>query len=107
MIIDRSATTTLQINVGDVNDHPPVFETSGTGTSTATLSESAPVGSVVAQLRATDLDVGINAQVIESISLKIISLYHETTQNMRLNPSTNLGVPAMKVIYTGSKCRIL
>ncbi|CAA9994077.1 unnamed protein product [Nesidiocoris tenuis] len=61
----RTATTTLQINVGDVNDHPPVFEssTNSAGGSTAALSESAPVGSVVAQLRATDMDIGINAQV--------------------------------------------
>ncbi|KAF6198555.1 hypothetical protein GE061_008303 [Apolygus lucorum] len=63
----RSATTTLQINVGDVNDHPPTFETSATGTTSAALSESAPVGSVVAQLRASDLDIGINAQIEYSL----------------------------------------
>ena len=64
----RSATTTLQINVGDSNDHSPVFETVGSGGGggsqiEASLSESSPVGTVVTQLRATDLDTGINAQV--------------------------------------------
>ena len=57
----QSATTTLQINVGDVNDHAPAFE-QGVATET-TLSESSPVGTAVAQLRATDLDIGLNAQV--------------------------------------------
>ncbi|XP_066904779.1 protocadherin-like wing polarity protein stan isoform X2 [Halyomorpha halys] len=57
----QSATTTLQINVGDVNDHAPVFE-QGVATET-TISESSPVGTAVAQLRATDLDIGLNAQV--------------------------------------------
>lgn len=58
----QTATTTLQINVGDVNDHAPAFE-QGIATET-TISESSPVGTAVSQLRATDLDVGLNAQVI-------------------------------------------
>ncbi|KAL1116918.1 hypothetical protein AAG570_005387, partial [Ranatra chinensis] len=59
----RSATTTLQVNVGDANDHAPAFETAGGGGVEASLSESSPVGTVVTQLRATDRDTGINAQI--------------------------------------------
>ncbi|CAH1394992.1 unnamed protein product [Nezara viridula] len=62
----QSATTTLQINVGDINDHAPVFE-QGVATET-TISESSPVGTAVAQLRATDLDIGLNAQIEYKIS---------------------------------------
>ncbi|XP_073973404.1 protocadherin-like wing polarity protein stan isoform X2 [Rhodnius prolixus] len=74
----RSSTTTLQINVGDINDHAPVFEsgssggggsgTSSSGVMEASISEGSPVGSVVAQLRATDLDIGINAQIEYSLA---------------------------------------
>ncbi|XP_014243159.1 protocadherin-like wing polarity protein stan isoform X2 [Cimex lectularius] len=63
----RSATTTLQVNVGDVNDHAPQFEGAnlggGVSNTEASLSESSPIGTVVAQLRATDLDIGINSQI--------------------------------------------
>ncbi|KAK4297300.1 hypothetical protein Pmani_030268 [Petrolisthes manimaculis] len=56
----RSATTTLQINVDDANDHPPVFEREEYDSS---IRESISVGSTVLTVRATDQDVGPNADL--------------------------------------------
>lgn len=63
----RSGTTTLQINVQDCNDHGPTFEAEQFD---ASIREGATVGSTVITLRATDQDVGKNAEIeygIESI----------------------------------------
>ena len=60
----RSGTTTLQINVLDANDHAPVFES---GEYEAAIRESVSVGSTVLTLKATDQDIGRNAEVRESI----------------------------------------
>lgn len=57
-----SATTTLQINVLDINDHPPIFEASN-GEYEASVRESVPVGSIVTTVRATDKDIGRNGEV--------------------------------------------
>jgi cadherin EGF LAG seven-pass G-type receptor 1 len=56
----RSGTTTLQINVLDANDHAPIFEASEYD---ASIRESVSVGSTVVTLKATDQDVGRNAEV--------------------------------------------
>lgn len=56
----RSATTTLQINVDDANDHEPVFEREEYDTS---VRESTSVGSTVLTVRATDEDAGPNANL--------------------------------------------
>ncbi|KAK8742193.1 hypothetical protein OTU49_002167, partial [Cherax quadricarinatus] len=56
----RSATTTLQINVDDANDHEPVFERQEYDTS---VRESTSVGSTVLTVRATDQDAGPNADL--------------------------------------------
>lgn len=64
----RSGTTTLQINVLDCNDYAPTFESSEFH---ASVRESASAGSTVVTLRATDQDVGKNAEIeyaIENIS---------------------------------------
>lgn len=64
----RSGTTMLQINVLDANDHSPTFEM---GEYEATVRESVTVGTTVITLKATDQDVGKNAEVeytIESVS---------------------------------------
>lgn len=57
-----SATTTLQINVLDINDHAPVFEAAN-GEYETSIRESVPVGSIVTTVRATDKDAGRNAEV--------------------------------------------
>ncbi|KAK7006067.1 Cadherin EGF LAG seven-pass G-type receptor 2 [Halocaridina rubra] len=56
----RSATTTLQINVDDANDHSPIFEREEYDTS---VRESTSVGSTVLTVRATDQDAGPNAEL--------------------------------------------
>ncbi|XP_013177867.1 PREDICTED: protocadherin-like wing polarity protein stan isoform X1 [Papilio xuthus] len=64
----RSGTTTLQINVLDCNDHAPVFEMQQYE---ASVREGASAGTTVLTLKATDQDIGNNAQVeytIDSVS---------------------------------------
>lgn len=64
----RSGTTTLQVNVLDCNDHAPTFEAEQFDTS---IRETATVGTTVITLRATDQDIGRNAEIeysIESVS---------------------------------------
>uniref|UniRef100_A0A1I8NR21 Protocadherin-like wing polarity protein stan n=1 Tax=Stomoxys calcitrans TaxID=35570 RepID=A0A1I8NR21_STOCA len=64
----RSGTTTLQVNVLDCNDHSPTFEAEQFE---ASIREGATVGSTVITLRATDQDIGKNAEIdygIESIT---------------------------------------
>ena len=60
----RTASTTLQINVLDENDHVPVFEHANYESS---LRESAPLGTTVLTIRATDHDSGPNAEIEYSI----------------------------------------
>lgn len=60
----RSATTTVQINVEDVNDFPPTFEQPGYETG---IKESASIGTAVLTVRAKDPDAGANADVHYSI----------------------------------------
>lgn len=57
-----TATTTLQVNVVDANDHTPIFE-SASGMYEASVRESVSVGTVIITIRATDLDIGLNSQV--------------------------------------------
>lgn len=64
----RSGTTTLQVNVIDCNDHAPTFEAKQFE---ASIREGATVGSTVISLRATDRDIGKNAEIeyaIESVT---------------------------------------
>lgn len=56
----RTGTTTLQINVLDANDHAPVFESPEYE---ASVHESVPIGSSVISIKATDQDMGKNAEV--------------------------------------------
>ncbi|XP_059052501.1 protocadherin-like wing polarity protein stan [Achroia grisella] len=70
----RSGTTTLQINVLDCNDHSPVFEMQQYE---ASVREGASAGTTVLTLKATDQDIGKNAEVeysIESVSAETLNL---------------------------------
>lgn len=60
----RSGTTMLQINVLDANDHSPIFEMTEYD---ASVRESVSVGTTVITLKATDQDVGKNAEVQYSV----------------------------------------
>ena len=59
-----TATVTVQVLVLDSNDNPPQFDSTSL---MFTISESAPVGTSVGTLIATDNDTGINAAVRYSI----------------------------------------
>nr|XP_029535883.1 protocadherin-16-like [Oncorhynchus nerka] len=56
-----SSTATVEVTLLDVNDHSPQFTSSSY---TADLSEDAPIGSLVLEVSATDLDQGSNSQVL-------------------------------------------
>nr|XP_049702759.1 protocadherin-like wing polarity protein stan isoform X2 [Helicoverpa armigera] len=69
----RSGTTTLQINVLDCNDHSPVFEMQQYESS---VREGASPGTTVLTLKATDQDIGKNAEVeysIESVTAETLN----------------------------------
>ena len=56
----RTGTLVLNVTVQDTNDNPPVFGDNYYNTS---VNETLPLNSVVAQVRATDRDIGYNGQV--------------------------------------------
>ena len=60
----RTGTTTLQVIVEDANDHSPVFEQESYDVS---VRESTSIGSTVLTVRATDRDLGANAEIAYSI----------------------------------------
>ncbi|XP_070557832.1 cadherin EGF LAG seven-pass G-type receptor 2-like isoform X8 [Ptychodera flava] len=60
----RTATTTLQIDVIDVNDHKPVFEMSEYQ---VPVRENVDPGTTIIAVRATDNDIGSNAEIRYSI----------------------------------------
>uniref|UniRef100_A0A8C8EHU5 Protocadherin-16 n=1 Tax=Oncorhynchus tshawytscha TaxID=74940 RepID=A0A8C8EHU5_ONCTS len=60
-----SSTATVEVTLLDVNDHSPQFTSPSY---TADLSEDAPIGSLVLEVSATDLDQGSNSQVLYFLS---------------------------------------
>uniref|UniRef100_A0A6Q2Z7J2 Protocadherin-16 n=1 Tax=Esox lucius TaxID=8010 RepID=A0A6Q2Z7J2_ESOLU len=56
-----SSTAIVEVTLLDVNDHSPRFTSSSY---TTELSEDLPIGSLVLQVTATDLDEGSNSQVL-------------------------------------------
>ncbi|XP_069753841.1 protocadherin-10-like [Narcine bancroftii] len=61
----RSGTAHILITVLDNNDNPPVFDQEVYRTS---LSENGPLGTLVMNVKATDLDEGLNAELTYSFS---------------------------------------
>ncbi|KAF7644160.1 hypothetical protein LDENG_00226600 [Lucifuga dentata] len=61
----RTGTALLVVRVLDSNDNVPVFEQP---VYTVSLAENAPVGTLVIQLNATDLDEGLNGEIVYSFS---------------------------------------
>ncbi|XP_033990007.1 protocadherin alpha-7-like isoform X4 [Trematomus bernacchii] len=59
----RSGNMTIIVDVSDVNDNPPFFTKESY---TAQLKENSPLGTNVIQVNATDLDEGLNGEVIYS-----------------------------------------
>ncbi|XP_031175505.1 protocadherin-10b isoform X2 [Sander lucioperca] len=66
----RTGTALLVVRVLDSNDNVPVFEQP---VYTVSLSENAPAGTLVIQLNATDLDEGLNGEIVYSFSNHISS----------------------------------
>lgn len=66
----RTGTALLVVKVLDSNDNVPVFDQP---VYTVSLSENAPVGTLVIQLNATDMDEGLNGEIVYSFSNHISS----------------------------------
>ncbi|XP_058264259.1 protocadherin alpha-C2-like isoform X6 [Hemibagrus wyckioides] len=62
----RSGTASVMVRVLDTNDNAPKFEKESFEIN---LTENAPIGSLVVQLNATDLDEGSNSDISYSFSL--------------------------------------
>lgn len=60
-----SSTATVEVAVLDINDHSPQFQSSSY---TADISEDVPIGSLVLEVKAVDLDQGPNSQVLYFLS---------------------------------------
>ncbi|XP_017271790.1 protocadherin-16 [Kryptolebias marmoratus] len=60
-----SGTATVEVTVLDINDHSPQFQS---GSYTADISEDVPIGSLVLEVKAVDLDYGLNSQVLYFLS---------------------------------------
>ncbi|XP_062410622.1 protocadherin-10a [Sardina pilchardus] len=61
----KTGTALLVIRVLDSNDNAPVFDQS---VYTVSLKENSPVGTLVIQLNATDMDEGQNGEIVYSLS---------------------------------------
>ncbi|XP_076591464.1 protocadherin-16-like [Chaetodon auriga] len=60
-----SSTATVEVTIMDINDHSPQFQSSSY---TADISEDVPIGSLVLEVKAIDLDQGPNSQVLYFLS---------------------------------------
>ncbi|XP_051253122.1 protocadherin-16-like [Dicentrarchus labrax] len=60
-----SSTATVEVTVMDINDHSPQFQRSSY---TSDISEDVPIGSLVLEVKAIDLDQGPNSQVLYFLS---------------------------------------
>nr|XP_061793188.1 protocadherin alpha-C2-like [Nerophis lumbriciformis] len=78
----RSGTVSIIVHVLDNNDNAPLFDNS---IYSIKMMENSPIGSLVIDLNATDLDEGSNSDLTYSYSLYTPEKTHET---FHLNPST-------------------
>ncbi|XP_053179568.1 protocadherin alpha-8-like [Scomber japonicus] len=78
----KSGDMNILINVLDVNDNVPVFTKD---VYSVMLDENAPIGTTVIQVNATDLDDGLNGEVVYSFSN---SVSHRLLNIFDINPST-------------------
>uniref|UniRef100_A0A8C9ZQ06 Protocadherin 11 Y-linked n=1 Tax=Sander lucioperca TaxID=283035 RepID=A0A8C9ZQ06_SANLU len=80
----KSSTAILQVTISDVNDNRPVFKDSELEVS---VPENAPMGTSVAQLHASDADLGSNAQIHFAFSNQISA---STKRHFSIDSSTGL-----------------
>ncbi|KAI5626827.1 protocadherin Fat 4, partial [Silurus asotus] len=71
----KSGTLNLTVTVLDINDNPPVFSQE---VYTVHLEENAVKGTIVIKVSATDLDDGLNGDVIYSLSSKLNRKVYDT-----------------------------
>ncbi|XP_060935156.1 protocadherin alpha-C2 [Limanda limanda] len=78
----RSGTANIIVRVQDTNDNPPRFDKQ---IYTVNMTENSPIGTLVMKLNATDLDEGVNSEIVYSFTLYT----SEKTQDVfALNPNT-------------------
>uniref|UniRef100_A0A8C4ESU8 Protocadherin 20-like n=2 Tax=Dicentrarchus labrax TaxID=13489 RepID=A0A8C4ESU8_DICLA len=106
-----SATATLIVTVTDVNDNCPSF--SSDSPRSVTIPGDSPKNMLVAQVRATDPDLGPNAAIIYSLSPKVserakklfsldsLTGYIRLTQDLESDNSEEL---LLKVLASGHHC---
>ncbi|XP_068571005.1 protocadherin-11 X-linked isoform X1 [Cebidichthys violaceus] len=80
----KSSTAILQVTISDVNDNRPVFKDSEVE---VTVPENAPMGTSVAQLHASDADLGSNALIHFAFSNQISA---STKRHFAIDSSTGL-----------------
>uniref|UniRef100_A0A669BC47 Cadherin domain-containing protein n=1 Tax=Oreochromis niloticus TaxID=8128 RepID=A0A669BC47_ORENI len=78
----RSGTASVIVHVLDTNDNPPIFDQS---IYNVKIMENSPIGSLVIDLNATDLDEGLNSDISYSYSLYTSE---KTQETFNLNPAT-------------------
>ncbi|XP_053734794.1 protocadherin alpha-C2-like [Synchiropus splendidus] len=78
----RSGTASIIVQVLDTNDNAPTFDKS---VYNINMMENSPLGSLVIDLKATDLDEGSNSELTYSYSLYTPD---KTQKTFNLNPST-------------------
>ncbi|XP_027863855.1 protocadherin alpha-C2 [Xiphophorus couchianus] len=78
----RSGTANIIVRVQDTNDNPPQFDKQ---TYTINMAENTPIGTLVVNLNATDLDEGSNSEIVYAFTLYT----SEKTQDVfTLDPNT-------------------
>ncbi|XP_066994105.2 protocadherin-like wing polarity protein stan [Anabrus simplex] len=97
----RSGTTTLQINVLDANDHAPAFESNEYE---AAVRESVSVGSTVVTIRATDQDIGRNAEVEYSIVSQDAGGSGDEPEAFRIDPKS--GIITTRTMLDRESCEV-
>ncbi|XP_076130279.1 protocadherin gamma-C5-like [Alosa pseudoharengus] len=78
----KTGTMLLNINVQDINDNEPKFELA---TYKAYVQENAEIGHVIIKLKATDLDEGLNGEVVYSFHTHTSDTVKQT---FGINPDT-------------------
>uniref|UniRef100_A0A4W5R9M1 Protocadherin 2 alpha a 1 n=1 Tax=Hucho hucho TaxID=62062 RepID=A0A4W5R9M1_9TELE len=77
----RSGTANIIVRVLDTNDNAPQFDKDSYNIN---IMENSPIGSLVVKLNATDLDEGINSEIVYSYSLYTSE---KTQETFSLNPN--------------------
>ncbi|XP_029917478.1 protocadherin alpha-C2-like [Myripristis murdjan] len=78
----RTGTASIIVRVLDTNDNAPTFDKDNYNIN---IMENSPIGNLVIQLNATDLDEGRNAEIEYTYSLYTSE---KTQETFKLNPST-------------------